>query len=232
MGRVWRPPPPPPPSTADVFASIKTLLSSRAFQAITVAAAINDVGSWALVAWQATFYQRVYGLEATSYAPALAIILPLGGIVGGVGGGLLADGLSRSGGRYLLTAGATLLAAPLLAANILAPDATTSFAALLVGFALSEMWRAPAAVMVRDVCPPALGSTGSAVHLCARNIVAGAGPLAVALLSERAGLQAALLLVPACCAVSGGAFFVAERVLAQEKAEKERAVKDAAVVEA
>ena len=72
--------------------SVRALCSSRAFQAITAAAAINDVGSWSLVAFQATFYQRVYELGPETYAPALAIILPIGGILGGVGGGLLADG--------------------------------------------------------------------------------------------------------------------------------------------
>ena len=75
-----------------VWESVKALCSSRAFQAITAAAAINDVGSWSLVAFQATFYQRVYDLGPETYAPALAIILPIGGILGGVGGGLLADG--------------------------------------------------------------------------------------------------------------------------------------------
>lgn len=81
-------------SKASVWESVKALCSSRAFQAITAAAAINDVGSWSLVAFQATFYQRVYELGPETYAPALAVILPIGGILGGVGGGLLADGKS------------------------------------------------------------------------------------------------------------------------------------------
>ena len=70
-----------------------------------------------------------------------------------------------------------MLAAPVLCGNLLAPDLYTSLAFLLVGFALSEMWRAPAAVMVRDVSPPSLGATGSAVHLCVRNLIGGLGPL-------------------------------------------------------
>lgn len=74
-------------------------------------------------------------------------------------------------------AGATIAAAPVLVANLMAPDYHQSLAALLVGFALSEMWRAPAAIMIRDVSPPNLGSTGSAVHLCARNLIGGLGPL-------------------------------------------------------
>ena len=81
-----------PSSKPSVWESVKALCGSRAFQAITAAAAINDVGSWSLVAFQATFYQRVYELGPETYAPALAVILPIGGILGGVGGGLLADG--------------------------------------------------------------------------------------------------------------------------------------------
>ena len=74
-------------------------------QAVTLAAAFNDVGSWALVGWQATFYQRVYELGPDVYAPALAGILPVGGILGGVGGGLMGDWLSRKGGLQILTSG-------------------------------------------------------------------------------------------------------------------------------
>lgn len=74
-------------------------------QAVTLAAALNDVGSWALVSWQATFYQRVYELGPETYAPMLAGILPVGGILGGVGGGLMGDWLSKRGGLILLTSG-------------------------------------------------------------------------------------------------------------------------------
>ena len=78
---------------------------------------------------------------------------------------------------FLFHAGATIAACPVLVGNLLAPDSTQSFAFLLFGFALSEMWRAPAAIMIRDVSPPNLGSTGSAVHLCIRNLIGGLGPV-------------------------------------------------------
>ena len=74
-------------------------------QAVTAAAALNDVGSWALIGFQATFYSRVYEVGPEVYAPALAAILPVGGLLGGVGGGLAGDWLSRNGGRAWLTAG-------------------------------------------------------------------------------------------------------------------------------
>jgi fucose permease len=132
------------------------------------------------------------------------------------------------GARSWLTAGACIAASPVIALSLLAPDYKQSFAALLVGFALSECWRAPAAVMVRDVSPEGMGSTASAAHLCIRNLVGGLGPVAVALLSARVGLQAAMLLVPACYLVSGVGFLVAESVLKEEAASAERAAKGAA----
>ena len=84
---------------------VRTLLASRSFQAITFASALNDVGSWALVSWHATFYTKVFGIGPDVYAPMLAAIIPIGGIIGGVGSGLMGDWLSRTGNRHWLTSG-------------------------------------------------------------------------------------------------------------------------------
>lgn len=85
---------------------VRRLLASRSFQAVTFACALNDVGSWALVSWHATFYTRVFGIGPDIYAPMLAAIIPIGGIIGGVGSGLMGDWLSRTGNRHWLTSGA------------------------------------------------------------------------------------------------------------------------------
>jgi MFS-type transporter involved in bile tolerance (Atg22 family) len=192
-------------------------LGVRAFQATTLAAALNDLGSYALIAWHSTFYERVFGLDSSVYAPMLAVILPVGGIVGGVGGGLLADALSAVGGRYWLTCGASLVAAPFIAASLLSDSTADSFLALLVGFAMSEAWRAPSAIMIRTIAPQELGSTASALYLCIRNLVGGAGPVLVAKLAEAFGLQRAMLLTPACYVVSGLLFLAAERAIDEQR---------------
>lgn len=64
--------------------------------------------------------------------------------------------------------GASLLAAPFIAQSLLADSPGGSFSALLAGFALSEAWRAPGAIMIRSVAPQELGSTASALYLCIR----------------------------------------------------------------
>ena len=50
-------------------------------------------------------------------------------------------------------------------------------------------------LQIRDVSPPSLGSTGSAVHLCIRNFVGGLGPIGEALLHPRDSH----ICVPAMC---------------------------------
>lgn len=198
---------------------VRSLLSSRSFQALTFASALNDVGSWALVSWHATFYTKVFGIGPEIYAPMLAAIIPIGGIIGGVGSGLMGDWLSRTGNRHWLTSAASIAASPLIALSLLAPEYQQSFAALLIGFALSETWRAPAAVLIREVSPPELGATGSALHLCIRNLAGGCGPLSVAFLESKFNLdlQHAMLLVPAAYAMSGIAFYGAEAVMKNDK---------------
>ena len=48
------------------------------------------------------------------------MLLPVGGIIGGVGGGALADFLSKRGGRVWITGGASILAVPFITESLLA----------------------------------------------------------------------------------------------------------------
>ena len=74
------------------------------------------------------------------YNPLLAFIIPVSGVLGGLGGGWLCDRLAvshpRSGRRWLLAV-STAGAGPLIAASLLAPDHRASMAFLFPGFMLS-----------------------------------------------------------------------------------------------
>jgi len=194
---------------------IMQIIRNKAFMAVTLAAAFNDVASYGLIAWQSTLYGdiRGYDLEVGEYAPILATLLPLAGIVGGVGGGMLADRLTPFDKRGWITCGATLVSAPFIWGSVVAPTATQSFACLAVGFALSEAWRAPSAVMARSVAPPGLTSTAMSLYLCVRNLLGGLGPLAVAQLCTTWELRDALQVLPIMLVASAAMFAVAERVL-------------------
>jgi len=189
---------------------MRELARNEAFLGVSVASAVVDVGVWSLISWQATFYERVFDLPSSTYAPLLAAIIPAAGILGGVGGGMLGDRLARVNRRAIVTAGCTCLAGPALAASLLSPSADASFAALFVGMALSEAWRANAAVIVRTVSPPHARSTATAAWLTTRNVTAAVGPLSVAALSGPLGLRHAMLLAPAAFVLGGLAFWWTE----------------------
>lgn len=205
------------------LSSLTEIVSDKGFQCVTAAGAFNDLGGWALISWQALFYERTYGLDAEQYAPLLALVLPIGGIIGGVGGGLLGDYLSRNfpAGRALLTAGATAFSAPVLAASILAPDYRTSTSMLLLAFGLSEAWRAPSAIILREISPPGKASTATAIHLCLRNLIGATGPLLVNWLAyaKGLGLQQSLLLVPLMYIFSALTFWKTELLVAARQKE-------------
>ncbi|KAL4426365.1 hypothetical protein ABPG77_004659 [Micractinium sp. CCAP 211/92] len=213
-----------PRDLPSALAALGGLLSDRSFLALTGATAFGDVASWALIAWQGLYYERVMGLEPAVYAPLIAGGICIGGIVGGIGSGLFGDRLTSKGKRAWLTAGTSVAAAPLMAASFLLPDYKQSFVALLVGYALSECWRAPAAVMVREVAPAGLGSTAGALNLCVRGLAGALGPVGIAQLSAHVGLQNAMMLIPACHVAAGLSLAATEGVIAEERA-KAKAVK-------
>jgi MFS family permease len=184
---------------------------SAQFRLLTAAATFQDLGLWALVTWQPLFYERVFNVESQVYSPWLAVAVPIGGILGGIGGGVASDWLRRRLGdreaSYLM--GATSLASvPLMAACTLAGSFKLSIALLTLGIAFSEAWRAPSAVLVRETVSPSKASVAIAQHLCVRNLIGGLGPLGVASLAEPYGLQKGMLLIPAFYMCSTAAFFI------------------------
>eukprot|EP01026_Neomeris_dumetosa_P028848 TRINITY_DN2336_c0_g3_i1.p1 TRINITY_DN2336_c0_g3~~TRINITY_DN2336_c0_g3_i1.p1 ORF type:complete len:447 (-),score=34.67 TRINITY_DN2336_c0_g3_i1:245-1585(-) len=189
------------------------IFGSVSFIALTMASGMNDVGSWAMIAWHATFYERAFDLSPDIYAPLLAMVIPLGGIAGGVGGGLIADKLTQYGKRSYLTVGAMLLAVPFISYSFLTDSYQLSFLSLLIGFALSEAWRAPAAIMVRSTVPNEMIGYASAVHLSIRNLVGCVGPLGVAMLIQKVGVHQAMTVVPACYFLSALGFWWVESII-------------------
>ena len=183
---------------------------SAQFRLLTAAATFQDLGLWALVTWQPLFYERVFGVESEVYSPWLAVAVPIGGILGGIGGGVASDWLRRRLGdreaSYLMGA-SSLASVPLMVACTLAGSFKLSIALLTLGIAFSEAWRAPSAVLVRESVSPSKASVAIAQHLCVRNLIGGLGPLGVATLAEPYGLQKGMLLIPAFYMCSTAAFF-------------------------
>jgi MFS family permease len=220
-----QPPPPPPALTASAAdkwgGTLRAVLASSPWRLATAAAVLNDFGAWALVGFQATLYERDFHLAAGTYSLALAVILPLAGLAGGLGGSAAVDALAARGAkrqRRVLLASCNAAAAPVMAASLLAPDWRVSLAALLPALALAEVWRAPTALLVRDAGPRGAPGAATAAHLACRNALAGLGPLAAAWLARGGDLRHALLITPAAFAVAASLFWAAEVALDEQTA--------------
>lgn len=61
-----------PRDLPSALAALRGLLSNRSFMALTGATAFGDVASWALIAWQGLYYERVLGLEPEVYVSGAA----------------------------------------------------------------------------------------------------------------------------------------------------------------
>lgn len=61
-----------PRDLPSALAALGGLLSDRSFLALTGATAFGDVASWALIAWQGLYYERVMGLEPAVYVSGAA----------------------------------------------------------------------------------------------------------------------------------------------------------------
>ncbi len=58
---------------------------------VWVSAAFRFMGGYALGGWIQVFYRRVHGMDPSSISLAMILINPLGGLVGSLTGGFLAD---------------------------------------------------------------------------------------------------------------------------------------------
>lgn len=103
-----------------------------------------------------------------------------------------------------------------LAGSLLAPDWRWSMFLLFPGFALSEVFRAPTAVMVQEAAYASCKTTATASHLCARNLLGGLGPLVASAVGAKYGLQQALLIAPVAYLLSAAAFWYAELLVRRE----------------
>lgn len=201
-----------------VFSSLTGCFKSDSFKKITMAATLADVAGWSMIAFQAAFYERVFSLTPQEYDPLLALVIPVAGVTGGLGGGWICDKLQSTApnAQRLFISSMTFLAGPLLAASLLADDYKTSLLFLFPGMVAAEIFRSPTAVMTREALP-GTPSVAAAAHLAVRNMVAGVGPLAVAFLASKYDLQHAMLFAPVFYAFAGVAYFDAIGTLTEEK---------------
>lgn len=163
------------------------LARKRSFWFLSFGAAMSSMLGYGIAFWLPSLLMRSFGLELVEASQFFGALLLIGGVVGVMAGGLLADklgGKDRAFYSWLPGVG-FFLGAPLFAAGISSNDVQTAFLLFLLPQALAYVWLGPVLSAIQHLVVPAARSTASALFLLINNLIGlGGGIYALGALSD------------------------------------------------
>lgn len=203
----------PHAATPSAGAGYREVWGVPTFRLVTFAGAAMTFALGGFAVWMPTFFHRVHGLGVGRAGTLFGGITVLGGLVGSLAGGWLADRLrARAADADLIVSGVGLVAGmPFAAAAILAPTLPLAIAALFVAEALLFLNMGPLNAAIVSVTRLETRSMAFAANIFVIHLLGdAASPTAIGWASDHFGLSSALL--GACAALGlGGAFCFAAR---------------------
>lgn len=199
--------------------AINRLWSRRSYRYVTLGGAMVSMGAWGSGLWLPSFFVRVHGFSVAEAGLAVGLVFGLGGILGTLSGGFIADRLAARAGddRWylrlpLIALGATV---PLGVAVFLSPTPALALPLLFVFVTIMHMYGGPHAAMLQGLAEPRIRGLSVSIYNFANNLIAmGLGPLIVGIISDfyrveqgADAIRYAILLV-VCFAYGGAAIFL------------------------
>jgi len=182
------PKPKPVAGTSEsLFSAFPMVARKPTFWLMAFAASCSSLCGYGLALWTPSILIRSFGLDMLSTAHFFASLLLIGGTIGVLGGGWLADRLgAKDRGWYAkIPAIAWLITAPTFLAGLMVPDLRLSWLLLLIPNALNILWLGPVVTAVQHLVPRRLRATASASFLLINNLIGlGVGPLLMGAISD------------------------------------------------
>jgi predicted MFS family arabinose efflux permease len=204
-----------PRASAPLRQVFPMLARKPVFWLLAFAASCSSLSGYGLALWTPSVLIRSFGLDLISTANFLSSVILIGGSAALLSGGLLADrlGAADRGWYAKLPAIAWLVAGPLWALGLMAPDLWVAWPLLLIASGLNILWLSPVVTAVQHLVPQPMRATASACFLLINNLIGlGAGPLLIGGLSD--GLKQAYgLEALRYAAVASTGFFLLAAVL-------------------
>jgi len=157
------------------------------FWLLAFAASSSSLAGYGLLAWTPSVLERSFGLGLVERGQFMASILFIGGSLGVLGGGLLADrlGAGDRGWYAKLPAIAWVITAPTFAAGLIVPNLWVAWPLLLIPNALNILWLGPVVTAVQHLVPRRMRATASASFLLINNLIGlGVGPFLIGRVSD------------------------------------------------
>ncbi len=191
---------------ADIVRAGRTVLHTPTLVYIFAAGAMISFGLNGIVGWGPTFVSRELGLSAAAAAALLGKWGLIAGTAGTLFGGILADWLRRrfETARVLVVALGLLLGGPLALWLLTIRDPDLFQAVFAVAFFCLSWYNGPMTAVIFDVVPPRISATVAGAYLLFIHLAGDAIALPlVGTLSDRFGLDRAVLLLPFVVIVGG-----------------------------
>lgn len=152
-----------------------------------VGMALIGVVMYGMMAWIPTFLARTYGMEVSDAGLWFGVIMALGGTIGLIVGGSLADRLFSKGvgdAHLRVMRLSVFLGGPFLLATPLMPNATLALVMLAIAFPLLTM-HGVGSVALQLVTPNEYRARATALYFFVVNLIGlGFGPMLFALLTD------------------------------------------------
>ncbi len=173
--------------TSTLKETISHLLGSPSWICLMVGASCLSIIGYGVMMWGYEFYSRIHGMEPLIVGQWMALIMGVGGCLGTLLGGVLADKLAvRKPSHVIRVPGLlTLAAMPFGAVCLLAESSTVSLWCLFPFYTLLNVYIPAMYSANQNLAKLSMRATASAIVLFVINIVgAGAGPFIVGALSD------------------------------------------------
>ncbi len=199
------------------------LLSLRSFVLLSVACGFSAFSAYGFGAWVPAFLGRVHHMGHGEIGTWVGIESGIGGAIGMISVGLLADRLGRRDPRWLLwiPAISIVIYLPFSVAFLLVDDKFVALTAYFIPIALGSVYLGPAIALTHQLVRIRMRAVASSILMFFLNLIGmGLGPQAVGIISDALspeygveGLRWSLLAVLSSKFVSIALFLLAARYL-------------------
>ncbi|MEM9174762.1 MAG: MFS transporter [Myxococcota bacterium] len=166
---------------------VRTLFRLRTFVFLSVGSGFAAFASYGFGSWVPAFLERTHGMGGGEIGTWIGLESGIGGVIGMLGTGILADRLGKRDPRWYpwIAAISILLYVPFSAAFLLLDDVYPALVVYFVPTALSSVYLAPSLVLTHQLVGLRMRAVASAISMFLLNLIGmGLGPQAVGILSD------------------------------------------------
>ena len=163
------------------------LWSLRSFRHMALAGGLHAFAGYGFAQWAPTFLRRVHDLGSGEAGTYLGLIIGLGGAVGNVAGGLLADRLGRIDTRWYMWVPAlsAIALVPFVVGFLMFDSLLLALLAYIPAVVLGAMWLGAVLAMTQALVRLRMRAVASAILFLILNLIGlGLGPQLVGIVND------------------------------------------------